>query len=182
MAQITKNNGENSMAEEESDDRAESATETEKVEYRSAGGPLVAERSGFFHVYKSGQGYWTRMLTALGAALIILLIGHFLYTYLPTWSDTLSRKRGVMIGIVLAVMAGLSLVAFYFTNKATNVDFLIATDSEMKKVNWTSRAELIGSTKIVIIFVVLISAILFVIDIVFGYLFYFLKVLKQPPF
>jgi preprotein translocase SecE subunit len=52
----------------------------------------------------------------------------------------------------------------------------------MKKVNWTSREELIGSTKIVIIFVFLITMILFVTDIVFGYIFYWLKVLKQPPF
>ena len=42
-------------------------------------------------------------------------------------------------------------------NKPTNVDFLIATDSEMKKVNWTSRKELIGSTKVVIIFMFLIA-------------------------
>ena len=42
-------------------------------------------------------------------------------------------------------------------NKPANVDFLIATDSEMKKVNWTSRKELIGSTKVVILFMFLIA-------------------------
>ena len=44
-------------------------------------------------------------------------------------------------------------------NKPTNVDFLIATDSEMKKVNWTSRKELIGSTKVVIVFMFLIAVV-----------------------
>ena len=48
-------------------------------------------------------------------------------------------------------------------NKPSNVDFLIATDSEMKKVNWTSRKELIGSTKVVIIFMFLIALFLFVV-------------------
>ena len=52
----------------------------------------------------------------------------------------------------------------------------------MKKVNWTSRQELIGSTKIVIIFVFLITAILFGIDIIFGYVFHWIGILKQAPF
>ena len=52
----------------------------------------------------------------------------------------------------------------------------------MKKVNWTSRRELIGSTKVVIIFMFLIAFLLFAFDIVFGYLFYFLNVLKSKPF
>src|SRR3712207_7866772 len=45
----------------------------------------------------------------------------------------------------------------HLMNKPANVDFLIATDSEMKKVNWTSRRELIGSTKVVIVFMFLIA-------------------------
>jgi preprotein translocase subunit SecE len=67
-------------------------------------------------------------------------------------------------------------------NKPNNADFLIATDSEMKKVNWTSRRELFGSTKVVIIFMFLIAFLLFAFDIIFGYLFYFLDVLKTKPF
>ena len=45
-------------------------------------------------------------------------------------------------------------------NKPSNVDFLVATDREMKKVNWTSRKDLIGSTKVVIVFMFLIALIL----------------------
>jgi preprotein translocase SecE subunit len=63
-------------------------------------------------------------------------------------------------------------------NKPANVDFLIATDSEMKKVNWTSRRELIGSTKVVIIFMFAIAAILFVLDLLFNTLFYAIRVLE----
>jgi len=51
----------------------------------------------------------------------------------------------------------------------------------MKKVNWTSKADLIGSTKVVVIFMFMITALLFVFDILFGYVFYLLNVLKQPP-
>src|SRR3712207_9446120 len=70
----------------------------------------------------------------------------------------------------------------HLMNKPANVDFLIATDSEMKKVNWTSRRELIGSTKVVIVFMFLIAAFLFVIDVVFSYFFYMIDVLKSSPF
>jgi preprotein translocase subunit SecE len=43
-------------------------------------------------------------------------------------------------------------------------DFLIATDGEMKKVNWTSRRELISSTKVVIVVTVLMALLLFFVD------------------
>ena len=67
----------------------------------------------------------------------------------------------------------------YITNRPTNVDFLIATDSEMKKVNWSTRAELIGSTKVVILFVLLIAVALFVFDTIFSTIFYLMHVLKS---
>ena len=67
-------------------------------------------------------------------------------------------------------------------NKPTSVDFLIATDSEMKKVNWTTKKELMGSTKVVIGFVFVMAIVLFMYDLFFQFLFYFLGVLKTPPF
>ena len=182
------------MAEDQSDDRAPDgsadAPDEREVEEREEKAKPVAYRSqgtseaktGFFHIYKSGQGYWTRIGTVGGAALIILMVGNFFYTYLPTWSDTLHAHPRVTIGIVLGIVAALSLWTFSIINKPANVDFLIATDSEMKKVNWTSRKELIGSTKVVVFFVLLIALLLFVIDVCFGYFFYFIKVLHQKPF
>jgi preprotein translocase SecE subunit len=58
-------------------------------------------------------------------------------------------------------VVGFAALAWWLMNKQDNVDFLIATDSEMKKVNWTSRKELIGSTKVVIVFMFLIAMFLF---------------------
>jgi preprotein translocase SecE subunit len=51
----------------------------------------------------------------------------------------------------------------------------------MKKVNWTSRQELMGSTKVVILFMFVIAAFLFAMDLFFGYVFYLIGVLKTPP-
>ena len=93
-------------------------------------------------------------------------------------------SKGRRIGLI-AALAFLALyvpLVYHFVNKASNVDFLIATDSEMKKVNWTSRRELIGSTKVVIVFMFFIAFLLFVIDILFGYLMHWIGVLIHSPY
>lgn len=62
--------------------------------------------------------------------------------------------------------------------KPQTVDFLIATDGEMKKVNWSTRKEIIGSTQVVIVAAVLIASILFVIDLAFSNFFKLIGVLE----
>ncbi len=156
------------------------------IEYRS---PEVkgGRRSGFFTIYKKGQGYWTRMGTALGAALIAFLFAEFIYTQmasipLRTQPTPEYIPKSICIAVAAAIMGIIAFFAWRAMNKPRNVDFLIATDSEMKKVNWTTRKELIGSTKVVIFFVILISAILFILDLLFGYFFQLIKVLEFGPF
>ena len=144
------------------------------------------ERRGFFSIYKKGQGYWTRMGTAAAALLVAGLTAQFLYQWVPIWVNAAgvdprtSRTIGIAVAAAFVVLFG-GLV-FWLMNKPSNADFLIATDGEMKKVNWTSRRELIGSTKVVIMFMFLIAGILFAIDILFGYFFYVITVLKTKPF
>jgi preprotein translocase subunit SecE len=148
--------------------------------------PAKDDGGGFFHIYKPGQGYWTRMGTAAAAALIGALTAHFLYRNLPVWIGAagveMEKARTISLGIIAVLAIAYAILVFWLTNKPNNADFLIATDSEMKKVNWTSRKELIGSTKVVIIFMFLIAFLLFAFDIVFGYFFYMIGVLKTPPF
>jgi len=139
-----------------------------------------ASRPGFFTIYKKGQGYWTRMGTAIGAAFLCVMLTYELYVQIPPFlhGDPSVDKRiaGIVAGVFLLAFAGW---AWWYTNKPGTVDFLVATDSEMKKVNWTTRAELIGSTKIVIVFMFLIAAYLFGCDLIFGELFKLMGVLKQ---
>ena len=134
---------------------------------------------GFFTIYKKGQGYWTRMGTAGAAALIGALIIYNFYQYLPTLGVE-NRNTVTIVSVVFGAIY--ALFVYWLMNKPTNAEFLIATDSEMKKVNWTSRKELIGSTRVVVVFMILIAVILFVIDIVFQTFFYLIDVLKVPPF
>ena len=146
--------------------------------------PTRAEGGGFFSIYKKGQGYWTRMGTAIGAAVLGGLITWQLYRYIPAFMSSSEPGRAQRVGLISAGTFAIvyALFAWRLMNKPANVDFLIATDGEMKKVNWTSRRELIGSTKVVIIFMFLIAFILFAIDIIFGYFFQLIRVLDTGPF
>ena len=132
------------------------------------------------------------MGTAGGALLLIALLARFIYISLNarTKLDWVLGPSGVEVpgfpkikliitAIFCAVSAG---VAWFYLNKPKVVDFFIATESEMKKVNWTSRKELLGSTKVVIGFMFITAAILFLIDVFFGYLFHFIRVLNYGPF
>ena len=151
----------------------------EKVDYVAPTAKAVPAGPGFFTIYKKGQGYWTRMGTALGAMLLGLLTAWNLYYYLPA---VIGITRGAAATVAGVFLAGFAALVWWLTNKPSNVDFLIATDSEMRKVNWTSRRELIGSTKVVIVFMLIIAMTLFVIDVFFGMIMYAIGVLRASPF
>jgi preprotein translocase subunit SecE len=137
-------------------------------------------RAGFFTIYKKGQGYWTRMGTAIGAGLLGALITWQIYDQTPKFFASTEHGRRVAMGVALGFAAVYSLLCWRLMNKPGNVDFLIATDSEMKKVNWTSRRELMGSTKVVILFMFAIAILLFVLDLLFNTVFYWVHVLRIP--
>lgn len=169
------------------------------------------KQGGFFTIYKKGQGYWTRMGTALGAALLLTVFAVFVYTELktrlPNWIHTpqpvenldattlaeVNRANAVAFaqaqqtanliaaGITVALVLVGVIVTWRIINKPSTVDFLIATDVEMKKVNWPTREELIGSTRVVIFFVFLTALILFLIDVATGMLFQLIGLLKFGP-
>jgi preprotein translocase subunit SecE len=151
---------------------------------RRPAGPerAAAPKPGFFTIYKKGQGYWTRMGTAMGAGLLGALITWQIYRYIPAFMSTSAPGRGQRVALIAAgaFAAIFAFIAWRLMNKPANVDFLIATDSEMKKVNWTSKRELIGSTKVVILFMFAIALILFLYDLLFNSLFYVIDVLKIP--
>jgi preprotein translocase subunit SecE len=141
-------------------------------------------RPHFFTIYKKGQGKWTRLGTVLGAALIGLLTAFSLYGYLQPYVHVGvngSKTREVLIGISTGFLVLYALVVYWIMNKPDNADFLIATDSEMKKVNWTTKGELFGSTRVVIIFIACIAIYLFLMDQVFQVFFWAINVLKIKP-
>jgi preprotein translocase subunit SecE len=131
--------------------------------------------------YKKGQGYYTRMGTALGGALIAALGCYALYNKLGGLStDRFGpvAKAWMQAGIPVVLFAVLSWLIFKLINKPRFADFLIATEGEMKKVSWSTKKEIIASTKVVVIAVFLLAVLLAVVDMGFGFLFEAIGVLK----
>ena len=204
MAVVTKgNDGKEPMADD--DDRSDKRDDREEREEReaeqreereaAARGPAPAQGvgGGWFSLYKPGQGYWTRMGTAAGVVLLIAFMASFIYEKLATRTQLdwhLNPAKGITeqgfpkIKLIITGSFCLisAIVAWYYLNKPKIVDFYIATESEMKKVNWTSRKEIVGSTKVVISFMFIVAIFLFVVDLFFAWLFYLIKVLHKAPF
>ncbi len=83
-------------------------------------------------------------------------------------------------GVAGFVILLAAVIVFWFTGSNKKmVDFLVATDGEMKKVNWSTKKEIIGSTQVVIVAAFLISMILFLIDIGFSNFFRMIGVLES---
>ncbi len=146
---------------------------------RSGGfAPAIAERRGFFDMYKPGQGYNTRIWSGVSVGILVCWFAYFLYEKLDLVGSTASAKY-IQVGIPVAIIIGLGLLTYWALALNRRIcDFLIATEGEMKKVNWTNRKEIIGSTKVVVFVVVAMAILLFVVDILFMQFFNYIGVLK----
>jgi preprotein translocase SecE subunit len=139
---------------------------------------------GFFTIYKRGQGKWTRLGTVFVGLLLAVLTAFSLYQniipYLPVSSNPQHDRsvRQILLSCCVGFFVVFALLIFWQTNKPRNVDFLIATDSEMKKVNWTTRGQLLGSTRVVVLFLFFIAIFLSVVDLAFYGLFHLIGVLQ----
>jgi preprotein translocase SecE subunit len=123
-----------------------------------------------FDIYKRGQGKYTRLYSAFGAAIIVGLGCLRLYRKLQAADLGLWVETMVPAGLFVA----LGLLIFWLVNKATVADFMIAAEGEMKKVSWSSRREIAVSTFIVIVVVVLVAVLLGAADLIFKLFFMWL--------
>ncbi len=85
--------------------------------------------------------------------------------------------QGSLAGLVL--LLGAIGILYYVGLNPKTAEFLIATDGEMKKVNWSTRKEIVGSTWVVIVASVLVATVLFVVDSSFGWFFSAIDVLQK---
>lgn len=114
-------------------------------------------------VYKSGQGYWTRMISAVAFGLL-LTYGAF-WIWAKAGAGASVTQKYVAGSVALVFLAGLGSVAFWLLGRnPRSVDFLVATEAEMKKVNWSTRREVMGSTGVVITTMLAIAIFCFVCD------------------
>lgn len=119
------------------------------------------------------------MVSGLAFGALVAAAGLWLFEKFSAL-DT-SYKMYIQGGALLLTILPLGLLVYRYTAvKPRQVDFLIATEGEMKKVNWPSRREVQGSTWVVIWCVILLTLLLFTSDFLFTHVFQFIGVLDKP--
>ena len=122
-------------------------------------------------IYKRGQGYYTRLFSALCLVVIVACGCYALYNKLQgknIWIETL---------VPASVFVAFGIFIYWFANKPRVADFLIAAEGEIKKVSWSSRKEIMASTIVVVSVVLLMAGWLWAWDMGFQFLFrYVIKI------
>ena len=130
-------------------------------------------------IRKIGQGYWTRLLSVIGFGLLGVLGSVWLWRLFET-VDLGVAPVYVASGAALVFMAVVGGVLWWFAgSNGKSVDFLVATEGEMKKVNWSTRREIVGSTLVVIGIALVISLFCWIWDFAFSAFFAWIRVLDM---
>lgn len=111
-------------------------------------------------VYKKKQGKVCRASTA--AALFVLLMAGVYQLYTSVLAGKGAFSVYALPIILLLVVAWIS---YRVVNYARFADFLIQVEAEMRKVSWPSKDELIRSSFVVIVVMLLMTLLLFGYDI-----------------
>jgi preprotein translocase subunit SecE len=118
-------------------------------------------------IYKPGQAKYTRLISGISVAVVAAIGCWRLYDMLAAtdWSPW------IVFLVPLIVWCAMAAGLYWLLNKASVADFMIASEGELKKVNWSSRKEVAVSTVVVIIVVVVMAALLGATDMVFQLVF-----------
>lgn len=137
------------------------------------------EADSAFSLYKAGQAQYLRWASAIGAGIIAIAGAKWIYDQLALLPAGLAENPYVRSGVpVLIVAAAAWLIFQLIGQRRPTVDFLIATEGEMKKVNWSTRKEVFGATRVVIVTVFSLAILLFLVDLLFIVFFSSIGVLK----
>ena len=133
-------------------------------------------------LYKPGQGFYTRVGSAVAFGVVALALA--LHVHSKLRGGFFEKYWMLQLGIPLLVMAGAAYAIYWVCGlNPRTVDFMVATEGEMKKVNWSTRKEVVGATKVVIGLVLVMSLYTFVIDFVVSSLFKisWIGILQEMP-
>jgi preprotein translocase subunit SecE len=126
--------------------------------------------------YKNNQGRMVRRLTMI-AIWIIFACGAYQFTQLTLDWVPLLREQGVRYLVALLITLMGMWFGYRLVHWTTFADFLISVESEMVKVSWPGKAELQSSTIVVLVFFALLTAMLYLFDIIWVFIFNSLGVL-----
>ena len=124
-------------------------------------------------VPKPTQGKQARIWTAVGLGALVAAGLYRLATTLLADATPLVR-----LGVPSALGLVLAWVVFRVVQFPPFVDFLIATEAEMRKVSWTSKADLYRATTVVLVTVLIMAVYLFAVDWAWSWLLRLIGVLR----
>ena len=131
-------------------------------------------------IYKQGQGYWVRLMSAIGFGLLVMMGLVWLWDQLSGIQIGEIESVYVQGSIAIIVVTFFGLIGYHLIGRRPKfVDFMIATEGEMRKVNWSTKREIIGSTVLVILLTIFIAIFCKIADILFSTFFQWIDVLQS---
>ena len=130
-------------------------------------------------IYKAGQGYWVRLMSAYGLGAVVAL--GLVWLWKEMQGVTLFGFEPTYVRVVVMLITALVFAWFGWMiigTRRKSVEFLIATEGEMRKVNWSSRREIETATRIVIILTIFTAGYCWGFDMVFATIFRWMTVLR----
>ncbi len=119
-------------------------TGAEDRDQRRPAAPRPAARKnggGLFALYKPLQGRRVRMITGISVGVLLVGAWDWLFSQLHTTSF-INNREWLATAIALGFVPVVAFITWYLVGvKRGSVDFLIATESEMKKVTWSTKKE-----------------------------------------
>ncbi|MBT4530663.1 MAG: preprotein translocase subunit SecE [Phycisphaerae bacterium] len=106
----------------------------------------------------------------------------FVPAYSPPHKVQITDIEPVYIqgGVAILTFVIFGLIGYHFIGRRPKfVDFMIATEGEMRKVNWSTRREIVGSTILVILLTLFIALFCQVVDLLFSWFFQWVDVLQS---
>ncbi|MDR2706977.1 MAG: preprotein translocase subunit SecE [Planctomycetaceae bacterium] len=126
--------------------------------------------------YKNNQGRLVRRLTMFGVWAVIIC-GAYKFTQLAfDWAPLLREQQIRYIVGLLFVMVGMWF-GYRLVHWPVFADFLVSVESEMVKVSWPGKAELYSSTIVVLVMFAILSAMIYLFDLVWVSFFNLLGIL-----
>jgi len=130
-------------------------------------------------IYKRGQGYYTRLFSALGVGTVVVWGCWRLYEKLGGLAVSPDRLILIQTLVPVGLFVVLGSLLFWLVNKPSVANFMIAAEGEIKKVSWSSRKEVAISTFIVVVVVVFMAILLALTDLFFQFVFRFINLLPS---
>ncbi|MBI2193217.1 MAG: preprotein translocase subunit SecE [Planctomycetes bacterium] len=128
-------------------------------------------------IYKKDQGSLARLIGGGIAAVFSYFFGLEIHTFLTKFMGA-PEAVGIALGMI-GFASSAAIAIYYLALCPKTVDYLIETESEMRKVNWPTRTEVMGSTAVVIGCVVILGTYIFLNDLVIAKLLEILRIYKS---